>query len=104
MAGRGLRLAGQGYQLPKPLIPVAGRPMVVWALHSLKDLHYTSLIFIIYREHERKYGLTQRMQSLVEAPIEVIQLEQVTEGQLCSVLAASEIIDTEEDLLIASAD
>lgn len=35
MAGAGARFAQQGYTLPKPLIPVSGRPMVVQAARDL---------------------------------------------------------------------
>ena len=34
MAGRGSRYATQGYEIPKPMINVAGQPMILWALKS----------------------------------------------------------------------
>ncbi len=104
MAGRGARFADREDDTPKCLIRVAGRPMVFWALESLADLDYEHLIFVALREHETNYQVTALLHSLVGRQAHVILLPQVTEGQLCTVLAARDWIDLEDDLLIASAD
>jgi dTDP-glucose pyrophosphorylase len=104
MAGRGARFADQGLNIPKPLIPVEGRPMVAWALDSLRELAYSQLIFVVLQEHETTFGVTDMLRQLAGASIQVVVIPRVTEGQLCTVLAAKEIINTDEDILIASAD
>lgn len=105
LAGRGSRFADQGVGVPKPLIPVRDRPMIAWALESLSGVSYSRVIFVALAEHEVRYGVVDLLRRLVNrAPAEVILLPGVTEGQLCTVLAAEEIIDGEEDLLVASAD
>ncbi len=104
MAGRGTRFATQGVDTPKPLIPVAGRPMIAWALQSLDDVAYSQVIFVVLAEHERQYGVTSMLRRLIGERAEVVLLPDVTEGQLCTVLAARSFIDSHEDLLIASAD
>lgn len=103
MAGRGSRLAHKS-TTPKPLVQVAGRPMVAWALQSLKNLTRSRVVFVILEEHDIRYGLSDLLRQSAEGPVEVIKLPGVTEGQLSSVLSAREFIDTEEDLMIASAD
>src|SRR3989442_12740985 len=100
MAGRGARLAQAGYEKPKPLVTVAGRPMVAWALESLRGLSYDELIFVALAEHEADYGVSSVSRSLSGPKARVILLDAITEGQLCSVLAARELIETDEDLLI----
>lgn len=104
MAGRGSRFAEQTISIPKPLIPVHGRPMVAWALDSLHEMTYSKMIFIVLQDHETNFGVTALLRDLVGPMSQVIVIPTVTEGQLCTVLAAKELIDTDEDILIASAD
>ncbi len=104
MAGRGSRLAAEGITTPKPLLPVAGRPMLAWALESLVGLSYSEMIFVALKAHDRDHHLQDALRPLVTGEPSVILLDDVTEGQLCTVLAARELINTNEDLLIASSD
>lgn len=104
MAGRGSRFAGSRYEMPKPLIDVAGRPMVAWALDSLQGVDYSKLIFIALREHERAFDVTARLRRITGDDAGIILLDDVTEGQLCTVLAARDWLESSEDVLIASAD
>jgi len=104
MAGRGSRLAAEGITTPKPLLPVAGRPMLAWALESLVGLSYSEMIFVALKAHDGDYHLQDALRPWVTGEPSVILLDGVTEGQLCTVLAAREHIDTDEDVLIASSD
>ncbi len=104
MAGRGARFASQGLNIPKPLIPIHKRPMMAWALDSLRELHFSKLIFVVLQEHETTFGMTSLLRNLAGTETQIVIIPTVTEGQLCTVLAAKEMIDTDEDILIASAD
>ena len=104
MAGRGSRLAGWQNNIPKPLIQIAGRPMIEWALESFKGLPAAEVIFILLAEHENQFGIKQKLRQKFNKLSRFIMLNEVTQGQLCTVLAAREWIDPDEDLLIASAD
>src|SRR5262245_34697805 len=104
MAGRGSRFAGANLETPKPLIPIARRPMVSWALRSLARMPYTQILFVALAEHEARFGLTDLLLGIEGPKAQVILLDEVSEGQLCTVLAARDHIDTDEDLLIASSD
>jgi UDP-N-acetylglucosamine diphosphorylase / glucose-1-phosphate thymidylyltransferase / UDP-N-acetylgalactosamine diphosphorylase / glucosamine-1-phosphate N-acetyltransferase / galactosamine-1-phosphate N-acetyltransferase len=104
MAGRGSRFTDRGYKVPKPLIPVATRPMLARAMDSLKGLKYHRLIVIALQKHEDDYGVTALTRDLIGPDIEVILLPDVTEGQLCTVLTARDFIDTDDAVLIASSD
>jgi UDP-N-acetylglucosamine diphosphorylase / glucose-1-phosphate thymidylyltransferase / UDP-N-acetylgalactosamine diphosphorylase / glucosamine-1-phosphate N-acetyltransferase / galactosamine-1-phosphate N-acetyltransferase len=103
MAGRGARFSGYT-ETPKPLITILDRPMVAWALESLADICFSRIVFIALREHEKNYCVTELLKSLKGDLTEVVLLNEVTEGQLCTVLAARKWISPDEDLLIASAD
>lgn len=104
MAGRGTRFGKTGISGPKPLIPVAGKPMLARALKSIEGVSCSRMIFVALEEHEEQYGLSDLLPEFTRSEIELILLKDVTEGQLCTVLAARERINTEEDLLIISSD
>lgn len=104
MAGRGSRYATKGYEIPKPLIEVAGKPMVIRALKSLEGIPVSRYVFVMLREHEEQYGIRKLISHALAENVEFVVLNDVTEGQLCTVLAAREFLSKEEDVLIASSD
>ncbi len=94
MAGRGSRFSQRGIDLPKPLIPVAGRPMVAQALDSLTEIDYSDILFVVLREHEEQYNVSRTLRTMIGERATFVFLADVTEGQLCTVLAAREFIDS----------
>ena len=104
MAGRGSRFAGSGYERPKPLILVNGVPMFIRSLDSIKGVAYSDLIIIALAEHEEAFGISQYIKEFNLPNTKLITLPDVTKGQLCTVMEAKELIDTEEDMLILSSD
>lgn len=105
MAGRGSRFAQIGISTPKPLINVRGKPMYAWATDGLPLDQANRLIFICLREHLQDLALEADIRERYAAhrPT-IIALEEVTQGQLCTVLTAREHIDRDEPLLIFNAD
>lgn len=101
MAGRGSRLAEFG---AKPFIDIQSRPMVAWALDSVRRAAYSQLVFVVLAEHEERFHATAQLREIAGAGSVVILQEGVLPGQLCSVLQARHILDADEDMLIASAD
>lgn len=104
MAGRGSRFNGSGYDRPKPLIEVNGRPMFVNALESIKKLAFSKLVIITLKEHQEHFGVEQYVRDLVPYENHIVSLDGVTEGQLSTVLAAKPFINTHEDVLVVSSD
>jgi NDP-sugar pyrophosphorylase family protein len=103
MAGEGSRFASQGYQFPKPLIDVQGKPMIQRVVENLsyKDAEY---IFLVRKSHMEKYsGLTGTLRQIAEK-IKIVVVDSLTEGAACTALLAKDLIDTQEDLLIANSD
>jgi len=105
MAGRGSRFAQVGIRTPKPLIDVRGKPMYAWATEGLPLDLAKRLIFICLREHLEDLSLERDIKTRYAAydPV-VIALDQVTEGQACTVLIARDLIDNDDPLLIFNAD
>jgi len=104
MAGHGSRFANAGFNTPKPLIPVAGQPMLQRALQSLEGVNYQQLIFIALEEHQKAYNVTQVIKNIAGASAQVLLIPQVTQGQMCTVMAAESFIDNPTDLLIIASD
>lgn len=104
IAGRGSRFGEQGLTTPKPLIQVAGQPMVAWGLKSVENIPSPNLIFIALKEHEQAFGITNILNEITKGLAKIFLLDDVTEGQVSTVLAARSIIDNEQDLLIISPD
>lgn len=104
MAGRGSRFANVGYSTPKPLIDVCGKPMLCHAFKSVEGIPYTKLVFIALKEHQEQYDVRKVITDNITTDFELVLLDDVTEGQLCTVMEAKQFFVPGEDLLIAASD
>ena len=101
MAGAGSRFQKVGYTFPKPLIDVAGKPMIQQVIENLNiHAHY---IFIVQKEHREKYNLDMMFKLFVD-DFTVLETPGVTQGAACTVLLAKNYINNDEPLLTANAD
>jgi len=103
MAGRGKRFADAGYPVPKPIIPVHGRPMTEVVIANLRPTRPHRFIFLILRDHAREFQFDKHLLSWAPGS-EVRYVEQVTEGAACTVLLARDLINTDDPLMIANCD
>lgn len=103
MAGAGSRFANEGYSDPKPLIKVHGLPMIKLVIENLRPKQEHRFIFICQREHVIKYGLNEKLKLWAPNSI-LVQIDGVTEGAACTVLAAESLIDNDSQLMIANSD
>jgi len=103
MAGEGSRFAKEGYTFPKPLINIAGKPMIQIVVENLDfDCEY---IFLVRKSHIEKYaGIIETLERITNGKFSYIIVDGCTEGAACTALLAEEYIDNDEDLLIANSD
>ena len=66
MAGRGSRYSDHGYQTPKPLIEVGGKPMLFWALDGLLTMPFSEMIVVVLEVHETRYGVSAMIRKYLE--------------------------------------
>ena len=101
MAGRGKRFEDAGYAFPKPLIDVGGKPMIQIIIENLNlsGKH----IFLCQKEHYEKYALSELLQ-LLSPNCDIIQIDGITEGAAITTLKAKELINNDEELIIANSD
>lgn len=103
MAGRGSRFAEAGYKDPKPLIPVHGKPMIQVVVENLMPKYEHRFIFICQNQHIKDYDLVPKLKSMAKN-VEIIGIDGITEGQVCTVLKAKYLIDNDEPLMTANSD
>jgi dTDP-glucose pyrophosphorylase len=104
MAGRGSRFQKEGYELPKPLIPVLGKPMIQVVINNLRPKQAHRFIFICLQEHIDKYQVDEKLKRWAGDNTEILTVNQVTEGAACTVLLAKSFINNTEPLMIANSD
>jgi bifunctional N-acetylglucosamine-1-phosphate-uridyltransferase/glucosamine-1-phosphate-acetyltransferase GlmU-like protein len=101
MAGAGARFSREGYAQPKPLVPVAGAPMVQRALDTFPPAH--TWIAACRTEHLQ----TSPLQPVLTGNghrVEILPVDRPTEGQAVTCLLARHRLDPHAPLLIAPCD
>jgi NDP-sugar pyrophosphorylase family protein len=101
MAGSGVRFSREGYSQPKPLVPVAGAPMVQRSLDTFPSAH--TWIAACRTEHLQTSPLGPLLTSNGHR-VEILPVDRPTEGQAVTCLLAGERLDGDAPLLIAPCD
>jgi NDP-sugar pyrophosphorylase family protein len=100
MAGAGSRFTTAGYDLPKPLIDVDGKPMIERVIDSLSSNKIeTNFIFVAQKDH-----LDLGLRDYLENRGSIIPISELTEGAACTTLLAKGLIDNDDELVIANCD
>lgn len=104
MAGKGSRFVMAGYNTPKPLIDVLGKPMIEWVIDNL-SLSCAKYIFVVCKSHldNKEWRLRETLETSVPN-CEIIEIEDVTEGPACTVMLAESNLDMSKPLVIANCD
>lgn len=101
MAGRGSRFIEQGYKLPKPLIDVAGKPMIQCVIENINlDGEH---IFVVQEEHCQLFDLENVLKKIVPQCTVIIQSSEIS-GAASTCLLAKQYINNNDNLLIANSD
>jgi len=103
IAGRGSRFAEAGFELPKPLIPVHGKPMIEVVVNNIRPLCEHRFIFVALEEHLDHLGMKETLNRIAPGCI-IVPVNEVTEGAACTVLLAREYIDNNDQLMMANSD
>jgi NDP-sugar pyrophosphorylase family protein len=103
MAGRGSRFAEAGYDQPKPMIAVHGKPMIEWVVENVRPSRPHRFIFLCLAEHLQHYDMAARLVEIAPG-CEVVSVDGVTDGAACTVLLAREFIDSDAPLMTANSD
>jgi HAD superfamily hydrolase (TIGR01509 family) len=100
-AGQGKRFAEVGYQHPKPLIVVEGRPMIDLVLDNFRPVGRP--IVLMQARHIEQYCADSLIKYLAPDAA-VVPVDGLTEGAACTVLKAEALIDNGNELIMANSD
>jgi|APSaa5957512622_1039677.scaffolds.fasta_scaffold33635_1 NDP-sugar pyrophosphorylase family protein len=101
MAGKGSRFREYGYRVPKPLIKVEDIPMVIRVADSMPN--QDKWIFLPRKEDMDRYPIERTLRKF-SGDCVILPVNQHTSGQAATCLLAKEFIDSDSELIIASAD
>ena len=101
MAGLGSRFQKEGYSIPKPFLPVFGKPMYRWVIDNMMPsspaLRAAVEVHVLVREEQASLFESDKCITIHTVP-------KLTEGAACTVLSIRDIINTDDPLVIANSD
>lgn len=100
MSGKGTRFRDVGYILPKPLIPVSGKPMILKVIESIPKAD--RWIFIVHKEHVDEYRIDTLITSIV--PDAKVIIDENPVGQATTCMLAMDYVDPTDSIFIAACD
>jgi len=101
MAGEGQRYKDLGYTIPKPFIDVDGLPMVIRACKSLPRADKN--IFVCRKNHLEQYPIQDILEKYLNN-VTIVAIDELTEGQAITCLAARAQIPDDAILNIGASD
>lgn len=104
MGGEGSRFVNKGFEMPKPLIEIKGKPFFYWATQSInKFVQLSSLTFVILQRHIDQYHIDREIQRYFpEAKIIVIPA--VLNGAVLTCLEGVKDIDDMQPIIFNDCD
>ncbi len=104
MAGAGSRFQKNGYELPKPLLEIQGKPFFFWATQSIvKFVEVDQLIFVVLQEHVDHFKIDEVILSYYpQAVIEIIPT--VLNGPVLTALEGVKHITDDKPFIINDCD
>jgi NDP-sugar pyrophosphorylase family protein len=103
MGGEGRAFAERGYTFPKPLVEIAGQPLIEIVVRNLTPSEPHQFVFVCRQEHVERFALGDVLR-LVAPGCHIVTMGKPTAGALCSVLLGMEYLQHDDELLIANAD
>lgn len=101
LAGAGSRFAKVGYQDPKPLLDVSGKPMIIQANNQLPASENNA--YVCLDDHVKRYSVDEAIKA-VQPNANITVINGVTEGQAITCELGMGNISDDSPLLIAACD
>ena len=100
-AGEGSRFAKAGWKKPKPFIDVDGRPMLDHVIENVVP-HGSSATVLLRNSHIQ--AQPNIVKNFKQAGVDILPIENLTEGTACTVLLARKVFDNDNPMLVANSD
>lgn len=106
MAGRGSRFFDAGYTVPKYEIMAHGRSLFEWSMLSLKNFisDESRVIFVCLAENHSSDYVRRHAQRLGIKNVEIVELDEITDGQATTAFVSQHRWDPKGSLLIYNID
>lgn len=104
MAGRGSRFNRGGFDLPKPLIEIYGKPFFYWATTSIsKFVNLYSISFVVLQEHVTEYSIDKIIKKFFPKA-NIIVIPNITEGAVITCIKGIERINDDFPIIFNDCD
>lgn len=114
-AGEGTRLADLsqirfGINIPKPIFPVCGVPMISWSYRSfnrwitLGIVKPSDFIFVVRKDHDLKFNLVERIREATHPSVQFKVIDLVTSGPAETAFLGMSELEMDESVLINDCD
>lgn len=104
MAGEGRRFKEKGVEEEKWRLRIREKSMFEWALSSLEDFFDEEFVFITQKDHEARGFIERKCCSLGIERFDVIELDERTDGQATTALAAGRLIEDSDEIAVYNID
>ncbi len=104
MGGGGTRFGNKGFNVPKPLIMLKGKPFLYWAAKCVtENIEVEDITFIVLKEHIDKFGIDKEILKYFEnAKIHVIP--EVLNGAVLTCMEGLKEINDDKPILFEDCD
>ncbi|MBO4375384.1 MAG: glycosyltransferase family 2 protein [Lachnospiraceae bacterium] len=104
MGGAGTRFLNNGFECPKPLIDLCGKPFFKWACDSVyENVELETLTFVVLKEHIERFGIDEKICSYYpKAHIEV--LPHVLNGAVLTAIEGAKSIKNDLPVIFCDCD
>lgn len=92
MAGGGSRFLKKGFDVPKPLIELKGKPFFYWAAQSIiRDIHCVDVTFVVLEQHIKEHAIDTAINKFFP-DAKIVAVSEVLPGAVCTCLKGIENI------------
>ncbi len=104
MGGAGTRFLNNGFECPKPLIDLQGRPFFKWACDSIYGhMDIGSLTFVVLQDHIDRFDIDKKILSCYPEA-EIVVLPQVLNGAVLTAIEGAKTVKNDEPVLFCDCD
>lgn len=104
MGGSGSRFKKNGFEIPKPVIEIEGKPFFYWAARSIeKYVDLEDITFVALRDHIEKFDLGKFIKKYFPDAM-IIEIPEVTPGPVFTSLEGVKHIHDEKAIIINDCD
>lgn len=104
MGGAGSRFSKDGFELPKPLLRLRGKPFFYWAVESVRlSAEPETITFVVLREHVERFNIDREILSLYPGA-KIVVLPHVLAGAVLTALEGVKELSSDEAVLFNDCD